>query len=318
MIISIDGGTTNTRIALTDGKNILYTVKKNIGAKNTAISKTNKPLLDAVSSGINEVLRSTNTCKDKIDAIVLSGMIGSDMGLLNVPHVSAPAGIEELRKGIKKQTFSEIPGIPFTFIPGVKNNSSDYSMENINHIDIMRGEETELFGIFELENITKPSTVILPGSHNKIIFTNSDLKITGCFTTLSGEMVQSIAENTILSTQLSGKFTKEIDADYLEYGFNSVEKYGLSSTLFKIRIMGGFIGSSPKEMYSFLIGAVIHDDIKLITLHQKNQELIIGGSNPFRSAFYHLLKKCGLNAYALSEETVSKCTAVGAYKIFNS
>ena len=29
MIITIDGGTTNTRITLTDGKNILYTIKKN-------------------------------------------------------------------------------------------------------------------------------------------------------------------------------------------------------------------------------------------------------------------------------------------------
>ena len=54
MIITIDGGTTNTRISLTDGKDVLYTVKKNIGAKNTAISKSNKPLLDAVAEGISE------------------------------------------------------------------------------------------------------------------------------------------------------------------------------------------------------------------------------------------------------------------------
>lgn len=314
MIITIDGGTTNTRISLTDGSEVLYTLKKNIGAKNTAISKSSKPLLEAVSSGIDEALTATNT--KEIEGIVLSGMIGSDMGLLNVPHIPAPAGINELKNGIIEKSFPEVSPIPFTFIPGVKNDFSSPSTNNLCNIDVMRGEETELFGIFELENITEPATVILPGSHNKIIFTDKDLKITKCFTTLSGEMVQSIAENTILSSHLSGKFSKEIDTNYLEQGYSYAEEYGLSSTLFKIRMMGNFIGSSAKEMYSFLIGAVIHDDIKLIEMNSKGQKSLIGGSNPFRYAFYHLLKKAGLNVFELSESTVSKCTAIGAYKIY--
>ena len=314
MIITIDGGTTNTRITLTDGKDILYTVKKNIGAKNTAISKTNQPLLDAVSEGITEILSQTGT--KEIEGIVLSGMIGSDMGLLNVPHVSAPAGTDDLRNGILTKTFSEISEVPFTFIPGVKNDFIA-SIDHLDNIDVMRGEETEIFGILALERINEPATVILPGSHNKIIFTDENKKITKCFTTLSGETVQSIAENTILSNNLSGKFTKEVDILSLEKGYDYVEKYGLTSTLFKIRMMGNFVGSSAKEMYSFLIGAIIHDDIKLIRLYSEGKKLLIGGSNPFRHSFYHLLKKINLNAIELSEDTVSKCTAIGAYKIYN-
>jgi len=51
-------------------------------------------------------------------------------------------------------------------------------------------------------------------------------------------------------------------------------------------------------------------------MYSEGKKLLIGGSDPFRHSFYHLLKKIGSDAIELSEDTVSKCTAVGAYKIF--
>lgn len=66
-------------------------------------------------------------------------MITSDAGLLNVPHITAPAGKTELSESKKGMLFDEIFHLPVTFIPGIKVLG-----ENLLDTDVMRGEETEV------------------------------------------------------------------------------------------------------------------------------------------------------------------------------
>ena len=51
---------------------------------------------------------------------VAYGMITSDMGLLEIPHVPAPASAADLRDAMRAQRFPEIAPFPIHFIPGVR------------------------------------------------------------------------------------------------------------------------------------------------------------------------------------------------------
>ena len=70
-------------------------------------------------------------------------------GLVNLPHITVPAGIDELHNSMEKVVLSEISNIPFCFIRGVKTECS-----NLEDADMMRGEETEVMGIFQVMEYT--------------------------------------------------------------------------------------------------------------------------------------------------------------------
>lgn len=168
--ITVDGGTSNTRIRLISDKSIIAEKKAEIGAG----SKNNRLLSQIVHNGIEDIIKEYGCEKGDISAIIAGGMITSECGIYNVPHINAPVGIKELADGIKKVVLDNISEIPISFIPGVKKLT-----RNLSETDMMRGEECEFFGISKLLNIENGALVILPGSHTKIISSDDKGRIEG-------------------------------------------------------------------------------------------------------------------------------------------
>ncbi|MDP4134089.1 MAG: 2-dehydro-3-deoxygalactonokinase [Bacillota bacterium] len=319
MFIAIDGGTTNTRLALYDGSKILRTVKKFVGARDTAISGSNESLESAVKEGINELLNTYGISSEKIEVILASGMICSDMGLYSIEHIKVPADAKKIAENSVLVSLKNITEIPFVFIPGVKNDCDYTDPSSISKMDVMRGEETEIIGIMKLLDAKGPVIGVLPGSHTKIVEINKNNEIASCYTSLAGEMIRAISENTILKNSLGNDFVLKVDKEYLYKGFDYCEEHGLNTALFKIRMMSNYLNLSHMEMYSFLFGAVLKDDIKLIMNCYLGTKVLIGGSNPFREAFAILLKRFidSANIVELSDEVVKLCTTVGAAAVYN-
>lgn len=319
MIITIDGGTTNTRLSLVSNKTVLDRIKKRVGARD---SLDGAPLRESVRDGIKELLERNRLSENNITAVALSGMIGSESGLKNIPHILAPAGKEELRRAAVRADMPEITVIPMCFIPGVRTFPRDTFKDRMNaaeicvaaaDCDIMRGEETELVGIEEALPgvIGGNTTVILPGSHMKLIRTDNSGRITGFRTSVSGELIRAIAENTILSHSIGNVFPGKADATWLTEGFNFAGRNGLGGALFKVRVMANFAGVSPEKLYAFLTGAVLREDILAAA---ESERVVIGGSDPFRSAIACLLDgKC--NVTVLDDKLAEECSAIGAEAI---
>lgn len=78
-----------------------------------------------------------------------SGMITADVGLVEVPHVTAPAGLEELSASLAPVLVPDVCPLPIHFIPGVKNRVSGVSLETFEAMDIMRGEEVEACALID-------------------------------------------------------------------------------------------------------------------------------------------------------------------------
>ena len=245
-----------------------------------------------------------------IEQIILSGMICSELGLHCVPHVSSPAGAKELKNACETVVLSDITSVPMIFIPGVKTVS-----ENICEMDIMRGEETELTGIRKLLNLNDSFVLMLPGTHNKIIFADGDGRIGTFFTAMSGELTKTVCDNTILKEALDGGFTKTPDTDAVLSGYDTAEELGVTSALFKVRILSKFSTCSAKQLYSFLLGVILHEDV-LLAQKKADGCVIVAGSEPFKSALKCILdNRTALPSEILSDDISDRCVSVGQLEI---
>ena len=301
--ITIDGGTTNTRINLVRDGKIEKTIKKSIGAR---VGIENKEILKSeIKKAVNEI---TKDQADRIDRILASGMITSEFGLYDLPLILAPAGIEHLHNGMKETVLPEITNIPFAFIPGVK--ISDGSLENT---DIMRGEETEIIGL--TENLQSGCMYILPGSHSKLIETDDRGRIISFVTALTGEMIFTLSQNTILKDAVDLSQT-EIDEEYLIKGYEYCEEKEINFALFKTRILKNIFLCTDREIYSFFLGVVLRGEIKEI-IKSKAQKIVIGGKAQIKNATAILLRSlCGKETVCVCDERVNTAPSLGAIKIY--
>lgn len=281
-IIALDGGTTNTRLTLMSDGTIGDRVKLSVGARDGRAA-----LANALSAAIPELLSANGMQENDIEVIAVSGMATSELGLYNVPHIVTPVGKAELTNSSLTVELPEICSIPFIFIPGVKTFADNTAA--LSEMDIMRGEETETVAILDIMGLSQGDvTLILPGSHMKIV-NCKDGRITSFATAMSGELTRAAAENTILKNSIGDAFTKDVDREYLRLGYDTADKLGMGAALFKLRVAGNFKGADKLQLYSALLGIILHDDVELISKTAIGT-VAVGGSNPFRAAYLELLR----------------------------
>lgn len=295
--ITIDGGTTNTRVCLVRGEDVLKCIKGNVGAGHGEKEEYYKFIRDAAGELFD-------VCTPK--AVIASGMITSAGGLFEVPHISAPAGMAELCGGIQKKHIPYICDMPISFIPGVKKTGTDFK-----ETDIMRGEETELAGLFE--SFETECAYILPGSHSKCIMTDRDGRISDFFSFLTGEMIAAVMENTILKKSI--EYT-DIQTDALLCGFDTCDELGINEALFKARILDTSYKEDKSKIFSYYTGVMLHDEVKRICgLDAK--KYIIGGRGELRNSEALLIEHFGKkNVLRLSDDICKNAAAIGAVRIY--
>ena len=304
--ITIDGGTTNTRIYLAENKKVLDKETIDMGARSCIDSK--ELFLERLKDSIEKLIKNNNLSSSNIECILASGMITSEFGLCSLEHIKTPAGLCELHNSMYKTYIKEISEIPFVFIRGVKTDTEAYES-----FDMMRGEETELMGIINPD--FKDCLYILPGSHSKIVKVDLDGRIVNFSTMLTGEMIKSLSENTILKDAVDLK-NSSLDSEYLVKGYDCCKEYGINKSLFKVRILKNIFNNSKDEVYSFFIGAVLQSEIEQI-INYDTKTVVIGGKSEIKNAMEQLLKnRSTVEVITLDENTVENSTVLGAIRIF--
>lgn len=294
-IVTIDTGTTNTRTKLWQGGEMLASSHVSVGVRDTSISGSRKKLKMAVREAIELVLGKSGLTHLDIELFVASGMITSNVGLLEIPHAVAPAGIPELAHEMVSETIPEIMDRPIWFVPGVKNNVPQVTVDNCESMDVMRGEEVETFGLLEYLNLNGPALLILPGSHSKFVRVGEDRRIQGCVTTLAGELLSVLTTNTILADSLEKSFARSIDPEMVLKGADYALRFGITRTCFAVRILDQFTGSSVSGRANFLAGAMAATDLLAIKNSGalgdcRKLSVIIGGSNIMAGVFEVLVR----------------------------
>ncbi|MDO5423042.1 MAG: 2-dehydro-3-deoxygalactonokinase [Eubacteriales bacterium] len=320
---TIDTGTTNTRIYLLDARgNVCDTFRADVGVRATAEDGNPDRLTAALRTGIRVLRERHSIGRADICRILASGMITSDMGIFEVPHLTAPAGIADFRKAAKTVLLPEICEVPITFLPGLKNRTAAVDWNHFEEMDMMRGEETEAFAILEDLPFRGECLLVLPGSHTKFVSIGEGKKILGCLTTLSGELLDVVTHHTLLADSVEKKFVSSYEKAFVLAGYRTAKAVGLSRALFSARILGQFAEKDANRLANYLLGAILQSDVEAL---QKTSALpvhaqtpiFVAGKEPLKRAMIDVLRESGAfrEAAGVSSPYESCLSARGAYLI---
>lgn len=266
-IITIDGGTTNTRAYLWDAAGTLVAAQQRpVGVRDTAADQHDRRLRAAVRECLDGLLAESALGYADVGEVVASGMITSELGLLEVPHLIAPVSADDLAANLQTARIGDVCPLPIRFIPGVRNSNSPVTREGFEAMDMMRGEETETVALLELLQEAGSWLIILPGSHSKYVATDDARRITGCLTSLTGELLAAITGHTLLTEAVEGRIPDEAeyDREAMLLGFETAGRVGLGRACFSARILNRLGGEDRRAVGSFILGACLASDAEAL------------------------------------------------------
>lgn len=285
-----DMGTTNTRGWLMRGSDVIARADKAAGVRDSAregspvrIRTALKELITELQAqGTNALNRCTPMC------LAAAGMISSRLGLVELAHVPAPAGLEELVEGSRWFEFPEITDLPILLVPGVRSEPTtatrnfDRGLDFVKDMDVMRGEETLCIGLITSGLVKPPVVVLNLGSHWKAIQVGAAGQIGSSITSLSGELIHVTQTQTILANSVGKQRASEISEEWKDAGMKEERRSGLPRALFCARLLELANEGKSADRLAFLIGAFIAADLDALmsrrALSPDIQVVIIGAA----------------------------------------
>jgi 2-dehydro-3-deoxygalactonokinase len=228
--------------------------------------------------------------------ILMSGMVGSRHGWLEVPYVECPATLEDLAHGTariqwgRSQSALIVPGLICTDQNGVP--------------DVLRGEEVQAAGaLTQLDD--GEASFLLPGTHSKHLQV-SDGVLQRFETHMTGEMFSVLSRHSILGRTMN---TAEIDLRTFDAGVSRAkDPGGLAHHLFGVRtrVLAGELGWD--ESSSYLSGILIGHELAGF---ECSQAVYIVGADRLSELYRRALALSGTEATLISEEIA----AAGLFRI---
>ena len=210
----------------------------------------------------------------------------------------APASAEDLAKAAKSVLIEDVCPLPILFIPGVKNRDGKLDLTTFESMDMMRGEEVETVAVIESLPKGQPYLLVLPGSHTKFVSVDRDGKITGCLTTITGELLSVITNDTLIADAVGHSFASEetYAKEYVLAGYETARKTGIGRACFSARILNTFAEPDKTKIASYVLGAVLQNDMEAVKNSSAlkcdaDTTVVIYGKNPLREALMDLFAK---------------------------
>lgn len=333
MFAVIDCGTTNTRVYIVNEENrIIGEGTRKVGVRNTSITGSKDMLREGVCEAVMEAVENAGIKLDAIEFAIASGMITSEIGLIEIPHLVAPVGLDDLARNVKLvERGKVIPlDIPIAFIRGIRNDyGENATLRDIRNVDFMRGEETQVIGCLKEFGITEPTNIIVLSSHTKLIHTDIERKVSASLTTISGQLYEAILKETMIGKSLvennnekSGGYSYD---EVVSIASDVVNEVGLDRCLMIPRFMQVLLTTDYKERNLFIDAAIAVDDMKCITEfenqgHFANTFILLGHESRCKIYSYLIKKKYGdkVKVENISDKgKLSELTVKGAITIAN-
>ena len=311
MILAVDSGTTRTRVWLLAQGRVTAGASAVVGARDLARSRNADWLLERVRAVADETLTAESLSWSEIEAVVAFGMITSEFGLIELPHLDAPVGVSDLAAAMHEPT-GDI-GLPsrLLLVPGVRNAS-----KSIDQADFMRGEETEVAGLLALGEIAPPLLYVSIGSHPKFVWVDGTGRIAWSLTTLSGELIWALHRETIVADLIDPE-AEPRDLDAVEEGARLAGAVGLSRALFAARILNRIGVASRESCSAFVHGAFAGADLEAleatVPAGAAAERIVLSGRGPLLAAYRHLLRRSDGDVHVVDQPL----GAIGARALFD-
>jgi 2-dehydro-3-deoxygalactonokinase len=203
---------------------------------------------------------------------LLSGMIGSKNGLLEVSYCPCPATASAVAEALGWVNTPE-KDYKIAIVPGVRHGFDD----------VMRGEETQAFGAAAVLGL-QHAVMVLPGTHSKWVKLESGA-ITQFNTFMTGEFYALLAQHSILAKSLPepADIPPALDAAAFLQGvdraqISSEAGQSLLGNAFSTRVKSLFNQLQPAQAASYLSGLLIGDELAAMRLQAGSQVIVIGSA----------------------------------------
>lgn len=245
--------------------------------------------------------------------VLVSGMASSSIGMEEIPYAPLPFAADGSQASARIFPDFNGKGNPLVVVSGIKSDS-----------DVMRGEEAQLIGLFNLDEtsagIDANTLFVFPGTHSKHIEVQ-DARVTSFRTFMTGEMFNILSEHSILKDSIStgADVTDPGNLSAFKSGVEGSESSNLLNTLFTVRTNQLF-GKFGKDQNAFyLSGLLIGTELRELTSSSAEKLVICCG----RHLYDHY--KVASEVLDLKEdiifikpELIDKATIAGQVRIFKA
>lgn len=186
-------------------------------------------------------------------AVLASGMIGSRQGWVEAPYVACPAGFQDLAHAL---IFVEVEGLAKVgFVPGLRIEHDDGVP------DVMRGEETQVFGALASLGVSE-GVFVLPGTHSKWVRVAGG-RIAGFRTFMTGEMFDVLRRHSILGRLMPEGGPKGGEpGEAFDLGCDVSASGKLLHHLFSVRSRGLLGKTPPEQLADYMSGLIIGEEVR--------------------------------------------------------
>lgn len=243
--------------------------------------------------GMEELADRVRTRWPRVGRAYAAGMIGSNVGWLDAGYVDCPAGPDQLCRQLVPTT---IGSLSLHIVPGMACVRA-----RDNAPDVMRGEETELFGLLAGGQLGDAGVVALPGTHTKWVRIENG-RIVEFMTAMSGEIYDRLTAAGLLSSVIEGTAA---DGDAFREGVRTAAErtLGLGALLFGVRarVIRGALQRADASAYlrGLLIGSEIADALSLFP-QARNAVVPLVGSPAVCALYGAGLAELGLASTSLA------------------
>jgi 2-dehydro-3-deoxygalactonokinase len=293
---AIDWGTTRFRLwLLAEDGSIVSCVRTDEGLQTSA------------KKGFSNILLANLA---KLDApsdlpVVICGMAGSRQGWQEAPYLDAPTILDAIITGATRIRGDRDVRI----LPGI-------AQRDLNHPDVMRGEETQLLGLQAVLVGSEgqfPQLVCMPGTHSKWV-AMKNASISRFSTFMTGELFALLSKNSVLSPVIGNNTNVDpANPEFLSAVDFALQRPALvSSRLFSLRASNLLAMSHPESGTAGLSGLLIGMELAgAFSCHGRSDNLMLLASGNLGALYKSALAAAGIEARQID---VEECSRLGLYQ----
>ena len=272
-LVALDWGTSSLRAALID-------------AGGRVLQERSMPqgILSVPAGGFPAVFQ--DVCGDWMRGAgalaLICGMAGSRQGWIEAPYCPCPADFADVASRL---AWIE-PG-RIAMVPGL-------CCEDRGVPDVLRGEETQVFGALSLLGIASGSgSVVLPGTHSKWVRV-ADGRIESFSTFMTGEIYALLRQHSILARTMPPA-DGELQHEAFQRGIEHARQSGtLLHAAFSARTLSLFDRLPPTALPSYLSGLVIGEELRAQDFAALSGPVVVVGSPALTERYELALQGIGV------------------------
>ncbi|MEP6824758.1 MAG: 2-dehydro-3-deoxygalactonokinase [Ramlibacter sp.] len=223
---------------------------------------------------------------------MLSGMVGSRQGWQEAAYCPCPCGFAEVADSLAWIAPSH--GLErVAIVPGLSHQADGVP-------DVMRGEETQVFGALALLGL-RDARLVLPGTHSKWVQVR-DGRIEGFSTWMTGEVYALLRQHSILARTLPESDGPLDTAAFLRGVDHARKCANLLHAAFGVRTLSLFDRMPAAALPSFLSGVLIGEELRSQAQDADSGAVVVIGAPALTLRYEIALDAFGISARCVGSE----------------